>query len=98
MKFIFVLVVYFAGFATAVYTMVPMPEQQGDFSSEEGYEGEFRESEKPAVETSEFAQSLNVGLHKCVDVGKAIVIRTFKAIKEKVEEREASEEYYSRAP
>jgi len=96
MKFIFLLAVYFAGFATAVYTMVPMPEQQGDFSYQEGDAGEFRE--KPAVETSEFAQTLNVGLHKCVDVGKAIVIRTFKVIKEKVEEREASEDHYSRAP
>ena len=85
MKFIFLLFVYFAGFATAVYVFVPLPDQQTD-----SYDCDYESSaDSPSViETGQFAQSLNAGLHKCVSVAKAIIIRTASAIKQKLHERQ----------
>ena len=97
MKFIFLLFVYFAGFATAVYMFVPLPEQQSD-SYNSSYEQDYEQSTDPpsATETSRFAQSLNVGLHKFVSVAKAVIIHTADVVKQKLHERQqlaAAERY-----
>ena len=58
-KIIFLLIVYFAGFATTIYCLVPVPENQPAEKS-------FVYS---AFKSDEFAQSFNAGMHKCVDFG-----------------------------
>ena len=80
-KFVFLLIVYFAGFATAIYTLAPVAENQ-----------KFKHSDKSftysALKTDEFAQSFNTGMHKCLDFSKDLACRMGKFLKQKLDERQ----------
>ena len=82
-KFIFLLVVYFAGFATAVYCLAPVPENQG-------FEGGQKSFFGSALKSEEFAKSFNSALYKCIDFGKRAALRTGTFLKEKYEDRQLS--------
>ncbi|MGE5296775.1 MAG: hypothetical protein ACM3VT_18295 [Solirubrobacterales bacterium] len=63
MKLVFVLMVYCAGFITAVYCLAPTPEQtDGQPLQLAQLPGGFN--------SQELAMSVNSGIHKCVDLGK----------------------------
>ena len=79
-KFIFLLIVYFAGFATAIYTLAPAPESRARQPREKG-------SAYSAFKSEAFAKSLNSGMHKCVDFSKDAALRTAKFIKEKMDQK-----------
>ncbi len=76
-KHIFLLVVYFAGFATAIYCLAPVPESQ---TCEKSFE-------YSAFKSDEFAQSFNAGMHKCVDFAKTTAWRASEFLKQKLDER-----------
>ncbi len=80
-KLVFLLIVYFAGFATAIYTLAPVSENQ-----------DFKHSDKSltysALKTDEFAQSFNTGMHKCLDFSKDLACRMGKFLKQKIDERQ----------
>jgi hypothetical protein len=78
-KFIFLLIVYFAGFATAIYMLAPAPEGIDKQSF-----GKI--SSASSFDSQEFAKSFNVGIHKCLAFGKEAAIHTAEFIKEKIEE------------
>ena len=78
-KIIFLLVVYFAGFATAIYCLAPVPENR---TGEKGFA-------HSAFKSDEFAKSFNAGLHKCVDFGKGAACHAGKFMKQKLDERRA---------
>ena len=80
-KFIFLLIVYFAGFATAIYCLVPVPENQIGQPCEKSFVNSVFKSD-------EFAQSFNTGMHKCIDFGKAAALRAGRFIKQKLDERQ----------
>ena len=82
-KLIFLTIVYFAGFATAIYCLAPVPENQ----TAEIHERKFAYS---ALKSDEFAQSFNVNLHKCVDVAKDVTERATEFVKQKLEERKTN--------
>ncbi len=80
-KLIFLLIIYFAGFATAIYTLAPTPESNGKAT----LSGFSRHSENGSRITSkEFVESFNIGMHKCVDFGKEAACRTAEFLKEKI--------------
>jgi len=79
-KLIFLLIVYFAGFATAIYTLAPAGENQADTSVEKG----FLHS---AFKSDEFARSFNTGLHRAVDYGRAAAVRVSEFVKQQLNER-----------
>lgn len=82
-KFIFLLIVYFAGFATAIYMLAPTPEG----STEKSF-GNI--SSSSSFDSEEFVKSFNAGMHKCLAFGKVAAIHTAEFIKEKIQEiREA---------
>ena len=82
-KFIFLLIVYFAGFATAIYMLAPAPEGSSDKSF-----GNI--SSASGFNSQEFVKSFNAGIHKCLAFGKVAACHTAEFIKEKIEEiREA---------
>ena len=56
-KFIFMLIVYFAGFATAIYALAPTPQDQG------GGETSLLNTD---FQVSSFAKSFNSGMHKAI--------------------------------
>jgi len=82
-KIIFLLVVYFAGFATAIYCLAPVPENQAIQSGEKGFV-------HSAFKSDEFAQSFNAGLHKCVDFGRDAAHRAGKFVKQKFDQRQTN--------
>ncbi|MFC1738178.1 hypothetical protein ACFL1G_03900 [Planctomycetota bacterium] len=77
-KLVFLLVVYFAGFATAVYFLAPVPQ---------GQDGEFAEDSllHSAFKSDEFAKSFNSGMHKCIDFSKDAAMRAGEFIKQKLD-------------
>ncbi len=78
----FLLIIYFAGFATAIYCLAPTPENQ---NCQPGSERSFAYS---TVKSDEFAQSFNAGLHKCLGFGKDAVWKMGKYIKQTYDERQ----------
>jgi hypothetical protein len=79
-KFIILLIVYFAGFATAIYTLAPVPE-----GGNSGLQSE-RSFACSALKSDEFAQRFNVQLHRCVNFIKEKSDQAGEYIKEKIAE------------
>jgi len=79
-KLIFLLIVYFAGFATAIYCFGPAPEGQASGTSERSFVFS-------SLKSDEFAKSFNTGMHKCIDFGKDAALRVGEILKQKLEER-----------
>jgi len=81
-KIVLLLIVYFAGFATAIYTLAHVPENQAN---------QFRENslKYSALKSDEFAQSFNTGMHKCLDFSKDFAWRMGKYIKQKFDDRQS---------
>jgi len=75
------LIIYFAGFATAIYTLAPVPENH----TRKNRKKTFAYS---AVKSDEFAKSFNTGMHKCLDFSKDVACRTGRFIKQKYDERQ----------
>jgi len=93
-KLVFLLVVYFGGYATAIYTLAPAPENQDSaFADSSFFQGVKANAEKSsvfsAVKSDEFKQSLNSGLNKCFEFSKDAAWRTARFIKQKIDERQA---------
>ena len=84
-KFVFVLVVYAAGFVTAIYCLAPAPE--GTL----GVTGEQRVSFK-SFKSEQFARQVNSGLHKAIDLSKEAAHQAAKKIREKIEEAQTKSE------
>jgi len=79
-KFILLFIVYFAGFATAIYMLAPPPGNQANQTGVSTHSG---------FDSEEFVKSFNSGMHKCVDLGKEAAQRTAEYIKEKVKEKQS---------
>jgi hypothetical protein len=77
MKLVFLLIVYCAGFATAVYMLAPVPQQNGQAA---------QASLDQPFASSQFIQSLNTGLHKGVAVTKAAAKDAGAYIRQKLNE------------
>lgn len=80
-KFIFLLIVYFAGFSSAIYMLAPPPEGRTDQPG-------GTDNQHLNFNSGEFVKSFNSGMHKCIDLGKVAALHTAKYIKEKVQEKQ----------
>lgn len=81
-RFVFLLMVYAAGFLTAVYVMAPT--ENGD---QKGFTFGKCEGLRDALQPNQFAHSVNTGLSKCADMSKAIAGHASAIIKEQLNER-----------
>ena len=94
-KFVFLLIVYFGGYATAIYTLAPAPENKAKASASSSFfqsikaNAEENDSVFSAVKSDKFKQSLNSGIKKCFEFSKDAAWRTARFIKEKIDERQA---------
>jgi len=79
-KLIFLLVVYFAGFATAIYTLAPAPEKRAHQHREKQFA-------YAAIKSDRFAKSFNRGMHKAIDFGKDATRSAGAFLKQKLDER-----------
>ena len=62
-KFVFVLIVYAAGFATAIYCLAPTPDPQTGPPLPVS-------QVRSALKSQQLAKSFNSGMHKCIGFGK----------------------------
>jgi hypothetical protein len=89
------LVVYFGGFATAIYTLAPASENNADASANSSFfrsikaDAQEKSSVFSAVKSDEFKNSVNSGLQKCFEFSKDAAWRTARFIKQKIDERQA---------
>lgn len=69
-RLVLLLVVYFAGFATAIYCLAPVVDQTAQLQEQEVTETENPGFVYSAFKSDRFAKSFNVGLHKSLDVAE----------------------------
>ena len=79
-RFIFTLLVFFAGFATAVYTLAPAPEEKATDGRCEN------DSPMSTFNSEKFVEDFNAGIHKCLKFGKKAALHTGKLLREKAKE------------
>ena len=77
-RFFILLIVYFAGFATAVYVLSPVPEA-GNSDTKQA------KNFKSVLNSEQFTEAINTGMHKCVNLSKDVAGRASVLIKEKLE-------------
>jgi len=86
-KFIFLLMVYASGFATAIYCLAPAPDPVPDPGS-----GKLQPIARirSVLKSEDLARSFNSGMHKCLDFGKdaaaQAVAEAAKMLQAKMEE------------
>ncbi len=78
-KFVFLLIVYAAGFATAVYCLAPAPDSKSQQSLQLAQMGSALNSQK-------LVKSFNSGMHKCIGFSKEAAIEAAKLIRTKMDE------------
>lgn len=78
-KLISTLLVFFAGFSTAIYILAPAPKSDAT-------EYAKRDEPKAKFNSEEFVEDFNSGMHKCIEFGKEAALRTGKLIREKFKE------------
>jgi hypothetical protein len=83
-KFIFLLIVYCAGFATAVYYLAPAPEQKSGQPMQLAQVGS-------ALKTQEILKSFNSGMHKCIGFSKEAAEEAAKLFQTKIDEAAKSQ-------
>lgn len=81
-KLVFWLVVYFAGFATAIYCLAPAPDAEAYRSSEKGFVYSVFKSDK-------FAKSFNVKMRKGMRYSQDAAKRLSAYLKEKFDKHQA---------
>ena len=88
-RFISMLIVYFAGFATAIYMLVPGSESEERAAVYERSDKTLNLPEfKSEFKSEEFAKSFKVSMDKCLDFSRDTAIRAGIFIKEKIDERQ----------
>lgn len=79
-KLIFLLVVYFFGFATAIYCLAPVPQNRDHRTGENSLA-------HSAFNSEEFAMAFNKGLHKVINFSKSAALRTADLIQQEYDQR-----------
>ena len=81
-KFVFMLIVYASGFATAIYLTAPTPGEGRASHSQ-------KNSPQATVDARKLACAMNSGMHKVAGLSKELAIRASALIKERVKEAQA---------
>ena len=79
-KLICLLFFYCAGFATAIYCLAPVSEEQNAIYAQKGFP-------YTATKSDQFAKSFGIGLHKFIAFSKAAASETINKIKQKTGEK-----------
>ena len=80
-KFVFTLVVYFAGFATAIYALAPgqkVVKQAGMVTGRSNFAASILKSD-------EFATKFNIRMQECIGAGKKAAVALGEVIREKTQ-------------
>jgi hypothetical protein len=77
-KFVFLLIVYAAGFATAIYCLAPTPDQKSP-PLQLAQVGS-------ALNSQELIKSFNSGMHKCIGFSREAAVEAAKLLRTKMDE------------
>lgn len=88
-KFIFLLIIYFSGFATAIYVLAPSPESMANGQTNQASVGSAG---------GEFTNQLNIAMHKFIPIAKKAAVKTGQYIQEKMNEKNQSSEQTDTQP
>jgi len=80
-KLIFLLIIYFAGFVTAIYCLAPVPKNQASQADQKSFAYSILKSD-------EFAKSFSRGLHKCIDFAKDATKQAGTYVKDKMDQHQ----------
>jgi zona occludens toxin (predicted ATPase) len=84
MKFLFLLMIFFAGFATAIYVVVPAPAQAGDQAQvSSDTQVDSQDSSAVVINHSKFTRIMSISVHKFVDIAKEGANKAVEYIKER---------------
>ena len=75
---------FFAGFATAIYTLAPAPVETGGYQADSGYSGYTDFDSK----SEQFAMVFNVGMRKCLSFAEDKAVELSEVVKTKLAERQ----------
>lgn len=75
-KLICLLIFYFAGFATAIYCLTPVPQEQNAVCAQQGFP-------QSATKSDQFAKSFSVSLRKFIGFTKSAASETITRLKQK---------------
>ena len=79
-KLVLLLIVYFSGFATAIYALSPAPENHIQKDGQKSMLDSILKSD-------DFAKSFNSGMRKSIALGREVVDRSTDYIKHKIDEK-----------
>ena len=89
-KFVFLLIVYFSGFATAIYFLAPV---SADCQVSEAQKDKLR----GMIDSERLTTAMNSGMHKAASLSKEIAERASVLIKERINEMQAREKQSDRS-
>lgn len=78
-KFVFLLIVYAAGFATAIYCLAPTPDQKPQQPLQLAQVGS-------ALNSQQLVKSFNSGMHKCIGFSKEAAVEAAKLLRTEMDE------------
>jgi uncharacterized protein involved in exopolysaccharide biosynthesis len=88
-KLVFLLVIYAAGFLTAIYCLAPSPEHKSHESLQVA-------RARATLQSEELARSVSSGVHKCLDFSKEAAKEAAKLIREKIQQAQAQSKHNDR--
>ena len=80
---LFALIMFFAGFATAIYMLAPAPDGPGSYQAGT----EYRDVEVGS-KNEQFAMKFNVGMRKCLSFAEDKAVELSEVVKTKLAERQ----------
>jgi hypothetical protein len=80
-RFLLALITYFAGFATAIYTLAPSYDKAGDSKKSE------LQSKEVSSKSAEFALKFNSGMRKCLSFAEEKAAEVGQMVKARLSER-----------
>jgi len=80
-KFLLALIIFFAGFATAIYTLAPSYAEAGGSKKTEIH------SRKVSNKSGDFALKFNSGMRKCISFAEEKAVEIGQTVKARLSER-----------
>ena len=84
-RVLYTLIIYFAGFATAIYALAPAPDAKATSGASKA---ESRKHSDAGFKSEEFALAFNSGMRKCIGFAEEKAVKAGEFIKAKLAERQ----------
>ena len=86
-KLLMALIIYFAGFVSAIYALAPAPDKKGDGKARQSNES----SSQAASKSERLALAVNSGMRKCISFAEEKTVAAREFAKAELARRKSSE-------